>query len=197
MKKILLSLLLICAMSLPFVSEAKGGGGRAGGGARSSVRSYSSTRSTSTTSRVSTPKTTTPKVTTPKVSTKPSATTAKVTTPKAKTVGGKTFSKKGSVVDSTYQPKFNGGYVPPAGSVVYYRESSMMDWLPFYLILNSQNAHRDAVVVEPAKDGQPAVEKVVKAEGTDTMYIINWIMSILLVGGLIALIVWFINKRTK
>ena len=174
------------------VAYAKGGGGGRGGGARSS----SSVRSTP---RVSTPKVSTPKVVTPKaprVSTRPSRSTAKVTSPTAKKVGKTTFSKKGSVVGGTYQPRFNGGYVPPAGSTVYYRQSSVMDWLPFYLIMTNQQ-HREAVVTEPAKDGQPAKETVVKAEGTDGMYILNWILSIALVLGLIALIVWLVDKRAK
>lgn len=174
------------------VVDAKGGGGRGGGGARSSsVRS--STPRASATPKISTPKT--PKA--PSISKTPSKSTVKVTAPVAKKVGGKTFSKKGSVVDATYQPKFNGGYTPPIGSTVYYRQSSALDWLPFYLILNSQNAHREAIVTEPSKDGQPAVEKVVKEEGLDTMYIVNWVMSILVIIGFIWLVVYIINKKTN
>lgn len=155
----------------------------------------STTTKTSTPAKVSTPKT--PKIT-PKISAKPSKTTTKVTSPKAKnTVNGKTFSKKGAVVDSTYQPKFRGGYTAPMGSTVYYRESSMMDWLPFYLILSSQNAHREAVVSTPATATQPATETIVREEGTDTMYVVNWIVTILLVIGLGALIVYLVNKKTK
>lgn len=201
MKKIfILSMVALIALS-PSISLAKGGGGGRGGGFSSSRSSVSSSRATpSVSSRSSTPKVSTPKVVTPKapkISTKPSTSTAKVTSTTTKTVNGKSYGKTGSVVGGTYQPKFRGGYSAPAGSTVYYRESSMMDWLPFYLILSSQNAHRDAVVVEPAKDGQPAKETVVKEEGIDTMYVINWIISILLVGGLIGYIVYKVNKNTK
>ena len=183
---------MMFGMMGPIAYAKGGGGGRGGGGARSS----SSVRSAP---RVSTPKVSTPKVVTPKaprVSTRPSRTTAKVTAATPIKVGKTIFSKKGSVVDANYQPKFRGGYAAPSGSVVYYRDNGIMDWLPFYLILSNQQ-HRQAVVQEPAKDGQPAKETVVKAEGTDGMYILNWILSIALVLGLIALIVWLVDRRTR
>ena len=196
MKKLIIVAILALAIALPLESYAKGGGGggRSGGGARSSS---TSSRSTSTTSvRTSTGTTVTPsKPSAPRISTRPSTTTTKVTTATGKTVNGKTFSKTGSVVDATYQPKFTGGYSAPLGSTVYYQNNSLLSWLPFYMIMTSQS-HRQAVVVEPAKDGQPAVEKIVKEEGIDTMYIINWVVSILLVLGVIGGIVWYVNRRT-
>lgn len=190
MKKLLIVLMLAVLVSAPVATFAKGGGGGRGGGGRSSSSSRSSSvRSTPKVSKPSVPKA-------PKVSTKPSTKTVKVQSATAKKVNGKTFSKKGSVVDDTYKPRFNGGYSAPAGSVVYYRESSGLDWLPFYLIMTSQS-HREAVVVEPAKDGQPAVEKVVKEEGVDTMYVVNWVVSILIILGLIGGIVYLVNRKTR
>jgi hypothetical protein len=60
-----------------------------------------------------------------------------------------------------------------------------------YYIL-THNSQRDAVVVAP--DGK---EEVVKEEGTDSMYVINWILTILLVGGAGFGIIYLINKFTK
>ena len=191
MKKLIIGffVLFLTLSASAVYAKGGGGGGRAGGfsGARASSpsRSVSTPRTTTTA-----PRTTTPKVTTPKVSTRPSSATKTVTAAKPKTVAGKTYSTKGNVVDSNYQPKFNG-YTAPIGSTVYYRQSSMLDWLPFYLILSNQQ-HREAVVTQP--DGK---EQVVKEEGIDTMYVINWIVTILLVVGIIALIVWFVNNRTN
>jgi len=192
MKKLIIGLsVLVLTLSAAGV-QAKGGGG--GGRASSGARSYSSSSSrssTSTRSVTSTPKATSaPKVVTPKVTTRPTSATKTVTAAKPKTVAGKTYSTKGSVVDKNYQPKFNG-YTAPIGSTVYYRQSSMLDWLPLYLILSNQQ-HREAVVTQP--DGK---EQVVKEEGIDTMYVINWIVTILFALGLIGLIVWFVNKKTN
>jgi hypothetical protein len=101
------------------------------------------------------------------------------------------MNPNGKVVDDKYQPKFKNGYVAPSGSVVYYPQSSMLDWLPFYLIMTNQS-HREVVVQSP--DGK---KETVKEEGVDTMYVINWIVSILLCIGLIGAVVWFINKKTN
>jgi hypothetical protein len=68
----------------------------------------------------------------------------------------------------------------------------MMNWIPFYMIMSSNNAHREAVVVQP--DGK---EEVVKEEGVDTMYVINWIITILFIGGIIIGIIYLVNKLTK
>lgn len=193
MKKILIAtLILILGLSIASPVFAKGGGGGGGhssGGSRaSSVRSVSASKPTVSKPAIAKPST--PAKST--VSTKPSSTTKTTTASTAvKSSTGKTMSKKGAVVDDNYKPTFRGGYVAPAGSVVYYRESSIMDWLPFYLIMTSQS-HREAVVQTP--DGK---QQTVKEEGVDTMYVINWIVSLLLIGGLIVLIVWFVNKKTK
>lgn len=180
------------------VAFAKGGGGGGRGGSFGGSRSSSYSRSTTTTPKSTPVKTTTPKApSAPRVKSTPSKATPKITSTTNKTVNGKNYGKKGSVVGSDYQPKFSGGYTPAAGSVVYYQQSSALDWLPFYMIMSSQNAHREAVVVEPGKDGGPATEKVVKEEGLDGMYVWNWIFSILVSLGLIALIVWYVNKKSK
>lgn len=197
MKKIIIAAIAaIVLMSTVSSVEAKGGGGggRAGGGGRSSVSSGSHSSSSGSRSSSGSKSTTPSKPSASKPSSRPSSATTKTTSPTAKTVNGKTYSKTGNVVDSNYKPSFRGGYTPPAGSTVYYRESSAMDWLPFYLMMNSNNAHREAVVVEPAKDGQPAKETVVKEEGTDGMYIWNWVITIIFCVLFLALIIWLVNK---
>ena len=179
---------------------AKGSsGGRASGGSRAAARPSAPRPSAPKPSapRPSAPKPSAPRPTTPskpsvpKVSTRPSTATKTVTAAAPKTVAGKTFSRKGSVVDSTYQPRFSGGYTAPVGSTVYYRDNGLMSWLPFYMIMSNQQ-HREAVVVSP--DGK---EEIVKEECTDGMYIFNWIITILLCGGLIAGVVYLINRYSK
>lgn len=186
-KKILVLILVLLVSASMFGDvHAKGGGGRSGG-ARSSGARSSGSKSVSTGKSASTKTTAAPKV--PKPSTRPSATTqTKTTSPK--TIGGKTYSGKGSVVDSNYQPKFSGGYSAPAGSVVYYRQNSFLDYLPLWYIM-SHDSHKEAVVQTP--DGK---EQTVKEEGTDGMYVFNWILTILVGLGLIAGIVYLINKFT-
>lgn len=192
MKRYAVFVLLVALLCSPAVSLAKGGGGgRSSGGSRSSPSRSAPKPSTP---KPSTPKPSTPKPSTPKPApkpnlSKPSTATQVKTSATAKTVNGKTYSKKGYVVDEKYKPTFRGGYVAPAGSTVYY-QSSMWDWFPIYYLM-THDSHRSAVVQQP--DGK---EEVVKEEGTDSMYVINWIIVILLGLGLIALVVYLINKRT-
>jgi len=207
MSKVYYSLVLITLLlATPLQVHAKGGGGGrgGGGGARSSSSARSTPKSTPRPSPKPAPQPSKPitpskpkPATPPKPSTKPTAKTKTSYSPTPKKVGNKTFSQKGKVVDSNYTPRFNGGYTPPPNSVVYYRENSVMDWLPFYLMMNNNNQHREAVVTEPAKDGQPAKETVVKEEGTDGMYVINWIITILFLLGLGGLVIWLIHRKFK
>lgn len=196
MKKLLLLLVLALLVTPSASLLAKGGGGgHSSGGGRSG---FSSSRSSSTRSssapRASAPRASRPSVPkAPRVSGKPSANTVKVKSPAAKTVGGKSYGKTGSVVDGTYQPRFRGGYYAPVGSIVYYESRSFLDYLPFYMILASQQ-HREAVVSAPAANGQSAKDTVVKEEGTDSMYVWNWIFSIAVILALIALVVYRVNK---
>lgn len=200
MKKHVSMFVVLSLIATLFIStvEAKGSSGGRGGGSRGGSVSRPSTP------KVSTPKTTTPKSapapapkqSTPKVSSKPSSTTKTTTAQTNKTVGNKTFSKKGSVVDENYQPKFRGGVTPPAGSTVYYRQNSFMDYLPWIYIF-THDSHRDAIVTQTNEKGEVVKEEVVEEEGTDGMYIFNWIMVILLTGGIIGGIIWFINKKTR
>ena len=147
-------------------------------------------------------KTTAPVQTTAKpiVSTKPSsvptASTPTKTSIKPIVLSGQTYKKTGAVVGSTYKPTFSGGYTPPAGSTVYYRQSSMMDWLPFYMIM-TMNSHQQAVVMTPASSTTPATTKVVEEKGVDSMYVINIIVSILFSLGFIWLVVWLLTKSKK
>jgi hypothetical protein len=191
---IFLALVVLLASSHAMDVYAKGGGGgghsSGGGHASSSARSSSSSSKSTSTSKTSTAS----KPSTPKVSTKPSSSTKSVTSSKPITKNGKTFSKTGKVTDSTYQPKFKG-YTAPVGSTVYYRDNGGMSWLPFYFLWMSSN--REAVVQEPSKDGVPGKETVVKEEGTDTMYIVNWAITILVGLGLIGIIVYLIYRHKR
>lgn len=190
MKKIAI-IVLSSILLFPSLSIAKGSVsvGRSSG----SIRSSSVSAKVSTQRPISTPK--------PAVITKPVVKPTVVkSTQQIKSSNGKKMSTSGKVIDSNYQPKFVGGYTAPIGSVVYYRESSVLDYLPLYLILTS-NSHRDAVVVTPqstSTDGRiiPSTTTTVKEDGIDTMYVINWIVTILFFGGIIALALWFINKKT-
>lgn len=178
---------LLTALIIPATVEAKGSsGGRSSGGSRSSVSSSSKSTSTSRPTQTSVK----PTPSTPKVSKSPTSTTKSVQSD-AKTIGGKKFSGKGSVVDDNYKPSFRGGYTPPAGSTVYYRDSSFMDYLPWIYIF-THDSHQDAVVVQP--DGK---EEVVQEEGMDSMYVINWILVILSGIGAIYGVMWLVNKLTS
>lgn len=182
------------------IAYAKGssGGAKSSGGFKSSAPKSS----TPSTSKSSTPKSTAPKSSTPKsstlkssapkVNTSPKSTTQTKTTADSKpqTVSGKTYAAKGYVTGPDYQPKFQG-YSAPIGSVVYYRQNSALDWLPYYFLF-THSSHREAVVTSP--DGKT---QTVKEEGTDGMYVLNWILAILIGLGFIGLVVWLINKYAK
>lgn len=192
----ILGLLIIGFVLFSPVAHAKGGGGGHSSGHVST--SHISSRP-STPSRPSAPRpSVAPKPPAPKpISTKPTAATPKVTKATPTTVAGKTYAKTGNVVGAGYQPKFKG-VTPPAGSVVYYRESSFWDWFPMYYILTHDD-HRDAVVQTSTTTptGVKTTSTPVKEEGVDTMYVINWILTILIGLGLIAGIMWLINKSSK
>lgn len=124
----------------------------------------------------------------PKVATKPTTST-KTTTVKTPPKPG--YKTTGAVVGTGgYAPKFSG-YTAPTGSTVYYHNTSSWDWIPLMYIMNA-SSHQQATVVQP--DGKK-VE--VKQEGVDGMLIFNWVIMILLGLGLIALIVWLVNKYTS
>ena len=194
-----LAVVLMLALFVPAIVEAKGGSGGRGGGGRSASSSSSSSRSVSPSKpSVATPSA--PKAPrAPKVSSKPSSSTKTVVAPVKTTSSGKKTTGKASVVDDSYKPKIKGGYVPPNGSTVQYveRSSSFIDYLPWIYIFSQ--SHRDnvnnkeAVVTEP--DGTE--KSVVIEEGNDGLLIFNWIMMILLTGGLIYGVVELVNKFTK
>lgn len=164
-----------------YLVHNKGGGGGGRGGGSVGGKSGGSTGGKS----VSGGKSTT------SVGKAPSSTTKTVQS-QPKTVNGKTYSGKGYVVDDTYKPSFRGGYVPPAGSTVYYQSSSSMwDWFPLYYIM-THDGNQKAVVTQPDGKEQEVVE-----EGTDGMYIFNWVIVILLGVGLIGGVIWLVNKMTQ
>jgi hypothetical protein len=189
MRKLLIVLsVFILAFTTAAEVVAKGGGGRGGGGARSSSRSSSSRSSSRTPSKP--PKGTS----TAKPGSKIKTSDGKEVTSSAKKPSDTKFNKsRGIIGDNGYSQRFNG-YEPPAGSVVYYPQHSALDYLPWiYLFSQNSPANDQATVVQP--DG-----KEVKAEpekGVDGLAIFNWIVLILMGLGLIALVVWFVNRRTN
>lgn len=164
------------AMIIAPMAEAKGGRGGGGGGGGRSTPSKSAPAS--------------PKPSKPAPAPKPAPKTVESPKPIVSSTG-KTMNGTGKVVDENFSPKFRGGYVAPAGSTVYYPDRGFMDYLP-WIFLFTQDSHREVVVQQP--DGK---EETVREEGVDSMYIINWIVSILLVFGLIALVMWLINRKTN
>jgi cobalamin biosynthesis Mg chelatase CobN len=155
--------------------------GSSGGG-----RSSSSGRSSSGTSK-SGGSTSTSKSSRPTTSTKTTTTGPK---PSSKTTNGKSYSGQGNVVGGDYAPRF-GGYSPPAGSVVYYRDTSFTDYLPWIYLFSRDNQQQpQAVVMQP--DGK---QHAVKADTDTGMVVFEWVMLIalvaLIIGGLV-----FVAKKS-
>jgi hypothetical protein len=94
-----------------------------------------------------------------------------------------------------YNPRFNNGYSAPAGSVVYYPQHSFIDYLPWiYLFSHNSPSNDKATVVQP--DGKQVEAQPVQ-EGVDGMAIFNWFLLIVLGLGLIAGIIYLVNKFTS
>jgi hypothetical protein len=190
MRNLLLVLALVTITALPLNEVfAKGSSGGRSGGSRSSVSKPSTPKPAVAKPTVSKP-VEAPKPKPP--SAKPSKNTpTKVADKDVKSANGKKMSRNGKVVGEGYQPKFKGGYTAPAGSTVYYPERSFIDYLPWiFLFSQSMDSHREVVVETP--DGQQQTQQ---EEGLDSMYVINWIVSILLVFGLIALVIYLMNRK--
>jgi len=186
MKKTLLALSLCALILSPMadvLAKGGGGGGRGGGGSRSSV-SHSSTPKPSPSTPAQTPKTITK--TPPKTieSTKPVV-----------SASGKKMNGTGTVVDANNRPTFRGGYQPPVGSTVYYPQRDFMDYLP-WIFLFTMSPNREVVVQASSTDGVVTEETHVE-EGTDSMYIWNWVFSIALLGGLIYFIMRMLSRKKK
>lgn len=175
-------------------------GGFSGGG-RSSVgggRSLSSGKSSSSSSKSSTPS----KPAYGKSSAKAGSTikTSDGKTVKASTkapTNKKYTSQKGVVGDNGYQPRFTNGYTPAPGSVVYYNQTSFVDYLPWIYLFGHSNAtpqNTTATVVAP--DGKETVAKP-EPGGTDGLAVLNWIIMIIIVLAIIGGIVWLVNKLTN
>lgn len=168
------------------ITVAKGSsGGRSGG---SSSKSSGSSKSSSSSSKTTAPQKSTP-------SRSPSANTKVVTDakkPSAATTKGKPYSSKGNVIDGNYQPRFQGGYTAPAGSVVYYRDHSFIDYLPWIYLFSQDSPRNDqAVIVQP--DGKEVAAQP-EPEGVDGLLILNWIILLVIALGLIAGVVWGVYK---
>lgn len=197
MKKIIIAV-FICSLGLLPLSEvfAKGGGGRGGGGARASAsRPISKPVSKPVTTQTNTTNAGATKPDTAQVPKKTQVVkpATKVSDKPVVSNTGKKMSNKGKVVDENYKPSFRGGYVPPVGSTVYYQQRSFLDYLP-WVFLFTMTPNREVVVQASEPDGT-VKEETHQEEGTDTMYVINWIVSILLLGGLIVIIMRLISRK--
>ena len=187
MKKAIIVAAMALVLIVPSVVLAKGGFS-GGGRGFSSSRSYSAPKTTTTRS------TTTTRTTAPAV--RSTAPTVRTTAPASKSLFG------GSVkTSSTYKPVFSRGYTPPTGSTVIYQSTPWYQYLPLWYLL-THDSTRDVTVKEPAtKDasGKEVPGKTVKTQeqGTDGMYIFNWIITILLVCGMIGGIVYLVNQKTS
>lgn len=172
-----------------------GGGARGGGGARSSgtSKSSSSSKSTSTPSK-------------PKVGVSTAKPGSTIKTADGKTVKSSTatpakpgYSKtsKGIVGDNGYTPRFTNGYSAPAGSTVYYRDTSALDYLPWIYLFSQDNPAtpqgQTATIVQP--DGKQVEAKPVP-QGTDGLAVLNWFLLIMIIAGIIGGIIWGVNKLT-
>lgn len=193
MKKLFI-VLSLCAFVFAPVADVMakgGGGGRGGGGARSTATRSAPAPSKPVNNSGSTPSA---PAQTPKTITKTPPRTVESTKPVVSSTGKK-MNSKGTVVDDNYKPTFRGGFTPPAGATVYYPQRDFMDYLP-WIFLFTQDSHREVVVETKGENGE-VKQETHQEEGVDTMYIINWIMSILLLGGLIYLIMRALSKKKK
>lgn len=216
--KVAVVLLTLAVFVLTPVAEAKGGGGgghaSSGGHSSFSSSSKSSSSSSSKSSSSSSSKTssgsTTSKPAAPKSNAKTTSSSSVKPGSTVKTSDGKTvktsttkptnskYTKQAGVtgVDG-YSPRFTNGYSAPAGSVVYYRDTSFFDYLPWIYLFSHNNpatpAGQTATIVQP--DGKQVQAKP-EAGGTDGLAIFNWIILILLAAGSIALVIWLVNKYT-
>jgi len=163
-----------------------------GGGGRSSGGSHSSSSGSKSSGFSSGPK---PGVSTAKPGSTIKTSDGKTVKSSTKTPTKQGFStSKGIVGDNGYTPKFTNGYSAPAGSVVYYRDTSFVDYLPWvYLFMNSNAApqNQQATIVQP--DGKEVQAQPVQ-EGVDGLAVLNWILLIAIVAGIIGGIVWGVNK---
>lgn len=202
MKTFLAFLLIIMTSSVVAPSAyAKGGGGGHASGGRSS---FGGSRTTNARTVAARPKTAAQAKAEKVQQAKVAAATAKQKAqetkyqkaadkqPIKKTVNGKSYAKGETVGVNGYSPRFAGGYTAPPGSVVYYQQSSSAwNWLPWYYIM-THDGNQQAVVQQP--NGK---QQAVQEEGGDGMYVFNWILVIILSLGLIALVIYFVNKATR
>ncbi len=163
------------------IAKGGGGGARGGGGASRSTGGSKSTGSKSSGSSGT-------------GSTKSSPSTSKYsakTTTTAKKPSSGRYSSEGRIIDDTYRPNFSSGYVPPSGSVVYYPQSSFIDYLPWYYLFTQNNANSaDRTVVEPSGKEM----KVAESRDFDGLVIVEWIFLLAIVAAVIGLLWWVFRK---
>lgn len=191
-----------------YLVHNKGGSSGGRSSSSSSKSSSSSSKSSSTSSKnTNQSKSSTPsKPATPKKGVSKATPGSKVKTADGKEVQSsakqptnKSFTQsRGVVGDNGFQPRYQNGYAPPAGSVVYQdRGPSALDYFFIAYLFNSNNSARpenqQEVVVQP--DGKEVQVKPVQ-EGVDGLLIINWIILIIFIGAIIGGIVWLVNKKT-
>lgn len=162
-----------------FMAKGSVGGGRSGGFSSRSITSTSS--KSSTTSKSTSGKTVTGSSTTK---------TTTTATGKAATQKPAGNYKSSQVVQDPSSYKFRDGYSAPAGSVVYVNDSrsSALDWLPWIYLMHHDGSQQTTVVQPDGKE-----VKTVQ-EGSDGMYVFNWIMMIVLVAAAIGGIIWGVNR---
>lgn len=178
---------------------AKGGGGGRSSSSRSSSSTKSSSSNTKSTNTQSAPKVSS----TPKPSGKSTAKPGSAVIVDGKPVvsstktpsNGKNTRATGVVGDNGYTPRFNY-YSAPPGSVVYYPQHSVIDYLPWIYLFSQNNSPRtdQAVIVQP--DGKE-VQAQPAREGVDGLAILNWFILIAVLVAIIGGIVYLVNKKTS
>jgi ribosomal protein L31 len=167
-----------------------GGHSSSSGGGKSSSGSSSKSSSGSSSSKPAAPKAGT---STAKPGAKVKGADGKEVQSSTKTPAKSDYkSSTGVVGDNGYTPRYNNGYTPPAGSVVYNRERDFMDYLPWIYLFSQDSPRNDSqVIMQP--DGKE-VQATPAQDGIDGVAIFSWIVIIALVLGAIGGIVWLVNR---
>lgn len=165
------------------------------GGTSGARSSSSGSRSSSSSSKSSTPSAPKAGTSTAKPGSTIRTADGKTITSSAKAPSQKGYStSKGVVGDNGYSPRFTNGYSAPPGSVVYYRDTSFADYLPWIYLFGHSNAapaNQEVIVVQP--DGKEVQTKP-EPQGMDGLAVFNWILLIVIVIAIIGGIVWGVNK---
>lgn len=175
--------------NLKLLAKGGGGGRGGGGGARGSTSKSSGSSSKSAPSQPKPGKSTA----TPGSKVK-AADGTEIQSSAKKPSNTKFNTSKGIVGDNGYTPRFNNGYSAPPGSVVYYPQHSMFDYLPWvYLFSQDSPAKDSATIVQP--DGKEVQAQPVQ-EGTDGLAVLNWFLLIVMALAIIGGVMYGVYKWT-